>query len=194
MDRAVERSVLWLSIGNSNTSSMHSFTITSTSWDVTLNISVPGNVDDYVVFGENYYASDGQDTYDQVKPPMPFPPYLYAWFDAGLSEPYNILWRDYRKYPDNFKVWNLSVLWASSSDNSTNITIQWNGSALLIYEYSSIVLKDVSANILVNMLTFSNYTYNASPLITYEFQVICSEEPVENNYHVSLGENWNIVS
>lgn len=163
-------------------------------WDIQLNLTESSGLKDNVVFGEASNASDGQDSFDVPKPGAPPAPYIYAWFDAGLNEPYNILWKDYRKYPDDYKVWNLSILWASSNDNSTNITTNWNSSDLLISEYSSIILKDISTNILVDMLTFSNYTYNSSSLVPYEFQVICSDAPIQYTYYVSLNSEWNIVS
>jgi hypothetical protein len=163
-------------------------------WEIKLNLTEDSGLKDNIVFGEASNASDGQDSYDVPKPGSPPEPYIYAWFDAGLSEPYNILWKDYRKYPDDYKVWNLTILWNSASEDSTNITINWNSSELLNVEYSSIILKDISTNILVDMATYENYTYNSSSLVTYEFQIICSNEPLEYNYYVSLSSLWNIVS
>ena len=163
-------------------------------WDITLNLTETSGLKDNVVFGEASNASDGQDNFDVPKPSAPPSPFIYAWFDAGLSEPYNILWKDYRKYPDISKVWNLSIIWASSSNDSTNITINWNSSNLSNSEYGLIILKDISKNILIDMLTHSNYTYNTSSLVTYEFQIICSDEPVSYDYYVSLKSEWNMIS
>jgi len=163
-------------------------------WEVILNLTEISGLKDNIFFGEASNASDGQDSYDVPKPGPPPAPYIYAWFDAGLSEPYNSLWKDYRKYPDDFKVWNLSILWNSVNENSTNITINWNITNLLYLEYSSIILKDISNNILVDMLIYDNYTYNISHLVTYDFQVICSNEPSKYDYLVSLYSYWNIVT
>ena len=163
-------------------------------WDVELNLTETSGLKDYVIFGEASNASDGQDSFDVPKPSPPPEPYVYAWFDAGLNEPYNILWRDYRKYPDDFKVWNLSILWASSGDDFTNITISWNSSDLFMSEYNSIILKDITFNFTVDMLTLNNYTYNSTSLIVYDFQIICSISSLEYSYNISLNDNWNLVS
>jgi hypothetical protein len=66
------------------------FTTISTpvfTWNVTLNFTGPNNTNDDLVFGEASDASDGQDGYDVPKPGTPPSPFVYAWFDAGLSEP-----------------------------------------------------------------------------------------------------------
>ncbi|EMR74915.1 hypothetical protein MBGDF03_01080 [Thermoplasmatales archaeon SCGC AB-540-F20] len=86
-------------------------------WSVTLNFNETDGKTDYVVFGEGPDANDGPpvDSYDEPKPPPPpMPPYVHTWFDDNLAEPYNLLFKDYRKYPDAYKVWNLSIQWAPS--------------------------------------------------------------------------------
>jgi hypothetical protein len=163
-------------------------------WDITLDLIETSGLKDNVVFGEASNASDGQDNFDVPKPSAPPSPFIYAWFDAGLSEPYNVLWKDYRKYPDIFKVWNLSVLWDSSSNDSTNVTINWNSSNLSYSEYNSIFLKDISADILIDMHANSNYTFNILSLVIYEFQIICSNAPFQYDYSISLESEWNMVS
>ena len=83
------------------------------NWSETLNFNEPGSSVDYVIFGEGSDASDGQDSYDTPKPPAGFPPYIRALFTTNISSPYDILWEEYKHYPDTYKFWNLSV----QSDN-----------------------------------------------------------------------------
>ncbi|GAF97972.1 unnamed protein product, partial [marine sediment metagenome] len=149
-------------------------------------------INDSIVFGEAFDASDGQDSYDVPKPGTPPSPYIYAWFDANLSEPYNKLMRDYRQYPDTSKIWDMYIYLQDS--NSSNITISWDPSRLNNSEYSFVTLKDVNLNINTNMLLKSNYTYLASNISVRHFQIICSIAPVEYHYKVSLSEGWNLIS
>jgi len=165
---------------------------TEITWDVILNFTGPGGANDTLVFGEASDASDGQDGYDVPKPGAPPSPYVYAWFDANLSGPYDKLWEDYRSYPDTFKVWDMYVQWEDSG--SGNITISWDPASLTGSEYSFVTLKDVNADINTNMLLETNYTYVASDGVVRYFQIICSVTPDEYHYAVSLSEEWNLVS
>lgn len=160
------------------------------SWDITLNFSVPEGVNDSVVFGESTGAEDGQDAYDVPKPGTPPEPYIYAFFNTSLSSPYNKLWKDYRDYPDDYEVWNLSVSWVPSDYVSpTNVTISWDCSNLT-NEYSYVLLHDVDSGSYVNMLTANSYTYTATATFVHSFQVICGKRT-----HVTdLSVGWNFVS
>ena len=80
-------------------------------WDDTLFFYGPDGTYDYIVFGESHNASDGLDSYDAPKPPAGFAPYIYAFFDAGISPPWDKLFRDIRKYPDDFKEWDFYAIW-----------------------------------------------------------------------------------
>jgi hypothetical protein len=162
------------------------------SWEARLNLFGPDNVNDFIVFGEFSDASDGQDSYDVPKPPTPSEPYVYGWFDANLSIPYNKLWKDYRLYPDTYKVWDMYVRWEDSG--SGNITINWNTSDVNASEYSYVTLKDMSTGSNTDMLLESNYTYFTTNGLVRYFQIICSIEPMEYNYNVLLVEEWNLVS
>jgi len=157
-----------------------------------LSFAGPDGVNDFIVFGEASTASDGQDSYDVPKPPTPSEPFIYAWFDAGLGVPYNFLMKDYRSYPDTYKVWDMYVRWEDSG--SENITIYWNSSDMGDSEYGVVTLKDVSTGSTTDMLLESNYTYFASDGVIRYFQIICSVAPLEYNYNVPLGEEWNLVS
>jgi len=165
------------------------------SWDVTLNFSVPEGVNDSVVFGESTGASDGQDVYDVPKPGTPPEPYIYAFFNTSLTSPYNKLWKDYRDYPDDYEVWNLSVSWVPSDYvSSTNVTFTWNSTGLL-GAYSSVLLYDVESDVFVKMLVYNNYTYTASAQVVRDFQIICGEVSwdVTLNFSVPEGVNDSVV-
>jgi len=138
----------------------------STSWSVTLNFNEPGGKMDYVVFGEASDANDGVpvDSHDVLKPPLPHEPYLRAWFDDDLPAPYNLLWKDYRKYPDIDKVWDLYVRWKSSDSTPIGINISWDISEFANCEYNSVVLWrydpfDVEWDFVADMLTEDSYVY-----------------------------------
>jgi len=177
-------------IGNSDTSAIYSFSIIC--WQTVLNISAPNGKHDNLVFGEVDDASDGQDSYDVPKPGTPPSPYLYAWFYANLSEPYNKLWRDYRFYPDTYKVWDMYIDFENTS--SDNVTINWDAGSLSASEYTSIMLNDLNSSVEVDMIVNSSYTYVASSGNLQHFQIVCSIVYFKYNYSISLGNKWNLVS
>ena len=118
-------------------------------WDVQLNFAEPGGKSDYAIFGEVINATDGPpvDIYDEPKPPAPFPPCIYTWFENDLGIPYDLLLRDYRGYNNmDFKQWNLSVNWMSY-DGSTDLNISWNPIEFNTTEYDSVILYHVDENI-----------------------------------------------
>jgi hypothetical protein len=164
---------------------------TLVGWDITLNLSESNGLKDWVVLGEAWDASDDKDCYDVPKPYPPPSPYVYAWFDANLSEPYDKLLKDYRSYPDTYKVWDLYVLWENS--DSTNITISWNITQLNNGEYDFVNLEDVDLEVTIDMFLQSNYTYIASSMSVHHFQIICLVT-VEYNYKIPLKEKWNFIS
>jgi len=159
-------------------------------WDVKLNFSGP-NMSDTLIFGESPYASDGQDSYDLPKPFQPSYPYVYAWFDANLSEPYDKLKNDYRKYPDSEKIWDMYIVYHNGG--SKNITIDWEPTDLNDTEYDNIFLKDIMAEVTIDMKIFENYTYLASSGTERHFQIICNVSSLFY-YSVPLSEQWNLVS
>jgi len=146
-------------------------------WDATLSFIEPNGANDYTTFGEAPDANDGPpaDNYDEPKPPPPpFPPYIRAWFDDNLSEPYNLLWEDYRNYPDTIKQWNLSIQWIPSDYvTSTTINISWNTYEVDDSEYNIVKLCDSSGVQLKNMLTENNYSFNCPAMETQIFFIIC---------------------
>jgi len=188
--------------GNANTSATFNFVIEDVippeMWDVSLNFTGPGGVKDTLVFGEAFDASDGQDSYDVPKPGAHPSPYIYAWFDANLSVPYDRLWEDYRYYPDTHKTWDLYLKCNASMPilGSANITISWNTEEVNVSEYRSgtFVFYNCESQDAVNMMLDSEYTFNATFDTLYHFQIICLITPAEYHYKVSLSDGWNLIS
>jgi len=165
------------------------------SWNVNLTFSAFSSIYDTVIFGEASGASDGQDSYDVPKAGLPPTPYLYAWFDAGLGIPYDKLWYDYRDYPDNYEVWNISVIWAPSDYvTPTDVVVSWDTDAINDSGYDSVFLCNETGVPLVDMRSNSIYIYNSSAMMPHNFQIVCSIQPVENYHIVPMMEGWNILS
>ena len=147
-------------------------------WSVTLNFNETDGKIDHGVFGEAPDANDGPpyDSYDQPKPPPPpMPPYIYTWFDDNLVFPYKLLFKDYRKYPDVYKVWNLSIQWVPPDYvTSTSLTISWNSSEVDNSEYTSVILYDDGGNPLKDMLTQNSYSFTCPAVTPQNFNIICN--------------------
>jgi len=149
---------------------------TNIIWDCTIQINESGGQQDDVVFGEAPDALDGSpaDSYDVVKPPAPIAPYVKATFNDNLPVPYNILWRDYRQYPDASKTWNLTVQWfPSDGSSSTTITISWQTDEFDDSEYTSITLCTDTGIILTNMLINDTYTFSCPAYVPQTFKIKC---------------------
>jgi len=140
---------------------------TNPPWSVVLNFKKQGDTHtwDTATFGEKIYASDGQDAYDIPKPGIPPHPYIYAWFDAGLSAPYNKLWEDYRFFPHETEVWDLYVRANTNlpSLGTTDVVISWNTAAINTSEYTHVDLYDASDVHLADMTTKNSYTLLSVP-------------------------------
>lgn len=148
-------------------------------WEVKLDFKEPDGAYDYVVLGGAHDANDGPpaDIYDQPKPPAPPLPYVRAWFDDGLLPPHNQLMKDYQKYPDTYKQWNLTVQWVPTDYASpTTITISWNVSELDDSGYTSVILYDHEGNPLKNMTTQNNHSFTCPANEAQQFQIICQSE------------------
>ena len=157
-------------------------------WSVTLNITEPTGTHDTLTFGEIADASNGKDDYDVPKPPSPQEPCLHAWFTTNLNPPYDSLWEDYRRYPDNHKVWNFSVIWLPENVSSTNVTISWVGSHIADTEYTSIILYH-NNSIVADMRTDSNYVYRSSDNTLHNFKIVCQSKTSNGN----IGTNETLV-
>jgi len=137
--------------------------------------------DDYILFGEATDANDGPppDSYDEPKPPSPPTPYIRAWFNDSLNEPYNFLWKDYRHYPDNIKQWNLSVQWVPSDYvTPTTVTISWSTSEVVDSEYNIVKLCDSGGVQLKNMLTENSYSFTCPAVTPQIFYIICQADNI----------------
>ena len=146
------------------------------TWSVTLNFNEPGGAYTNIVFGEGPDASDGQDSYDTPMPPAPPAPYIRSWFKTNLTPPYNTLLKDYRHYPDTYKLWNFSVRWESEDgETPTTITISWSNVSVNASEYDFVVLYN-NTNV-ANMLVDNSYTFDIGSGITYgNFKIICNRD------------------
>jgi hypothetical protein len=160
-------------------------------WETFIDFIGPDNISDSLVFGEAYYASDGQDGFDEPKTGYPSFPYVYGWFDANLSEPYDKLKKDYRKYPDSEKTWDFYVIYGNGE--AKNITINWNNQDISLSEYDEVLLKDLQTNTSVDMKQFDNYTYLALSSEKYHFQIFCNTSSI-SYYDMVLDEKWNLIS
>jgi chitodextrinase len=152
---------------------------TNISWESTLYFNETSGKTDYVVFGEAADARDGSpaDSYDVAKPPTPMIPYIRAYFRDNLPSPYNSLWKDYRFYPDTYKVWNVTVIWAPEDDESpTTVIISWNPTIVDTSEYSAVNFCTNAGVVLKNMLIESSYTFTSPANIPQSFKIICTRD------------------
>ena len=178
----VGTSVVFVSFGVSMRTGDQSLMIDETRdiiWDVEMNFNEPGGAFDWAIFGEAPDANDGPpfDSYDVPKPPPSIPPYIYCWFDDGIPEPFNKLWKDYRFYPDIDKQWNLSIQWwPSDYVTPTTITISWNTNDVDDAEYMTVGLYDSSYGFLKNMLNESSYTFICPAIAPQFYYIICQDQ------------------
>jgi PKD repeat protein len=148
----------------------------SITWECPLFCNVSTTMSDYVVFGEATDAHDGPppDAYDVVKPPTPMIPYIRVYLTDSLPTPYNYLWKDYRQYPDSYKVWNLSIQWApEDSQSPAQVTLSWNPSLLHASEYNSVNLCTNIETPLKNMLIDNSYSFSCPANILQSYKIVC---------------------
>ncbi len=169
--------LLLIIIGATMVSEISTKAADDVEWELKLKFDEPGGKYDYVVFGETPDANDGlsPDSYDMPKPPAPMTPFIRAWLNDNLTEPYNLLIADYRKYPDIHKVWNLTVLWLPSDFNaSTTINISWNTSNITNLEYDSIEMyRAGNSNPVTDILMDTKYSFICPANEAQHFQIIC---------------------
>ncbi len=136
------------------------FINTNPPWDVTLSFKRQGSgyTWDTTFFGERISASDNQDVYDVPKPAVPPSPYIYSYFDAGLTNPYDHLWKDYRRFLHEQETWDFYVLSDNDVGSTMDIEISWNLANITSSEYDFIDLYDQDDNHLVDMTTQNTYT------------------------------------
>lgn len=151
------------------------------SWNVTLQITESSGAGNTIILGEAVDASNSQDTYDMPVPPMPpqFPS-IITWFETPFSIPFNKLLSEYKHYPSNHSVWNLSIVWSPvPGDNSTAVlTIHWDSSQVAKSPYQSFLLYQ-NNTLLENMFTSTSYSFSTHGTLQH-FQIIC-KDPLTNS-------------
>lgn len=149
-------------------------------WEIRLDFNESSGAYDFVVFGELSDANDESppDNYDMPKPPPPMTPYIRAWFNSELEEPYNLLLKDYRLYPDSYKSWNLTVIWEpSGNDSSSSVTLSWSKENITNIEYDSIKFYKLGVSDPVSdLLVDSSYSFVCQAGIPQQFQIVCESE------------------
>lgn len=157
----------------------------NTAWNATIFVSEPYGTGNTVILGEASDASDDQDDYDRPSPPpSPQLPFLGAWFNTNLDRPYESLLVEYKKYPSEHQIWNLTILWESGSTNelSTDIDISWDSSEFTSSPYDSILLYNDDNNVVSDMTKVGICTLNTDNNTVFQFQIICqSETSTETN-------------
>jgi hypothetical protein len=143
-------------------------------WDVTLSFHKQGSGTtwDTAVFGEKTTALDGQDSSDVPKPGVSPPPYIYSFFDASLTEPYQRLWKDYRVFLHEQQTWDLYVQ-ANTEVGTTTVVITWDRTAVNASEYDFVTLCTATGTPLANMRTLATYTMVLSDDVPVHLKVIC---------------------
>ncbi len=54
-------------------------------------------------------------------------PYIRAWLDNDLDEPFNLLLHDYRDLSSDSNTWNLTIIWVpTDSSSNTTLMISWD--------------------------------------------------------------------
>ncbi len=155
-------------------STIHAGTTTIT-WECTLYCNETSGSIDSVTIGEAPEANDGSpaDNFDVAKPPTPISPYVRTYLKDNLPSPYSSLWKDYRQYPDTYKVWNLSIQWApEDSESPSDITITWNPTLFGASEYTTMNLCTNTGTPLKNMRTENSYTFSCPAYVAQNFKII----------------------
>ncbi len=150
-------------------------------WNATIRIEASDGTGNRLVLGEASDASDGQDIYDVMAPPFPpTVPNINTRFTTNMEYPYDALMHEYKQYPDEEKMWNLSIVWLPEPGNesSTNITISWDLSELAESEYIYIMLQKNNTNLL-NMLEETSYTFASSGNEPHSFKIVCQKNASE---------------
>ena len=150
-------------------------------WNVTLQITESRGAGSTLILGETVDASDGQDTYDVPVPPMPPQvPSIITWFETPFSIPFNTLLSEYKHYPSNHSVWNLSIVWSPAPGNNSTaiVTIHWDSSQVAKSPYQSFLLYQ-NNTLLEDMFTSISYSFFTNGTLQH-FQIIC-KDPLINS-------------
>lgn len=132
--------------------------------------------DGCVWFGEKLDALDGLDEYDAPKNTTVEPPYLLVWSNTNFSNPWDELEEDYKHYPDDYKVWNLTIE-CVPDDGSTEqyVWVHWHQDWIDMCEYDSVILYDVENDIVIgDMLVDEDFHFWCPTFTLKNLQIICS--------------------
>lgn len=142
-----------------------------TDWVARLRFDSEDITGSTVYFGEKDNALDGKDDYDMPKPPMPPGVCLYTFASTDFTEPYDKLHREYKKYPDTSKVWDISLIynWIPPIE----VTATWNSDIIKQTEYGTVFLKDITNTAMINMKQSDSYTFTMQNV--NEFQIVCKK-------------------
>lgn len=170
------------------------YVTTNPPWEIILSYKKQGSgyTWDTTFFGEKISACDAQDIYDVPKPPLPSAPYIYTYFDAGLTNPYHHLWKDYRRFLHEEDTWDLYVLSDNDVGSSMNIEISWNLINVSASEYDFVDLYNESDTHLADMITQNSYTLVDVPdgtLIHLKIKCGMNHIPVALNDSEIVNEN-----
>ncbi|VVB60525.1 Uncharacterised protein [uncultured archaeon] len=167
-------------------------TLAHDGWEVTLDFSEPNGAGDTVWFGEDSTASDGLDHFDYSESPPPPVPYLYAYFDAGITQsPYEKLLNDTRNYPDSDKVWDLYVT-VETLSLPTTVTINWyNPISTTEYDHIDLSLYTTGWTKIADMHLVSTVQFIATSSTPYHLQIIChvNQPPTSADKTVTTNED-----
>ena len=146
------------------------------TWEATLYCNETSGARDTAVFGEAPDAHDGPppDSYDVAKPPAPMMPYVRIILRDNLPAPYNLLWEDFRQYPDTAKIWNVTVQWVpEDGESSSAVSISWNPGVIGASEFTSVDFCTTTGTTLKDMLIESTYTFTCPANTPQNFKIIC---------------------
>lgn len=147
---------------------------------------------DFFIIGEDPNANDGPpaDVYDAPQPPEPPSPYVYTYLNDNLKYPNDKLKMDCREYPDNYKIFNLTVNHDLNGVNYTNFTLEYyltfNGSNEI--EYSNIELINTKTDKHFSLFEKNAWILPVEITGSSHYKIICDLT------HIELDKNWNFIS
>jgi hypothetical protein len=171
--------------------------IEDTTWYINCHMDNGFNAADYFIIAEAPDANDGPhaDYYDAPKAPHSPPPYIYSYLDDNLTFPYDKLAHDVRRYPDAYKIYNLTI----SHDFNSPIQYKMNDFGFIIYfswiingtdklEYSNIELINTHTNTHVSIINQNSWSIPVDLTGSSNYKIIC------DLIHIKLDKNWNFIS
>jgi hypothetical protein len=153
-------------------------------WLLELETNLEGynNFKDFIYIGENPYSSDGVDQYDIPKPPMNFDRF-YIWSDRpNLTEPYTMLWYEYRAYPNNYQEWDIKgMFYPIYCPDNVIVSINWDKEYVkekCSYRNIYFIVEQkglIANNNYIDMKEKDNYNFNCNAYQIYSFKIIMND-------------------